>query len=68
MQVIERHLINNLEKIFFPLTVFRWSDEKVLRLTSEPASVIRQRQFLEGRKKVLENGSDIFNEVLTTSG
>ena len=58
MQVIERHLINNLEEIFSPLTVSQWSDEEVLSLASEPAGVMRQRQFLEGRKKVLENGRE----------
>jgi hypothetical protein len=67
MQVIERHLINNLEEIFSPLTVSRWPDEEVLSPASEPAGVMRQRQFLEARKKVLENGSDVFNGVLKAS-
>ena len=61
MQVIERHLINSLEEIFSPLTVSRWPDEKILCVASEPSGVMRQRQFLEGRKKVLENESDVFN-------
>ncbi|KAI9763256.1 MAG: hypothetical protein M1839_006526, partial [Geoglossum umbratile] len=68
MQVMERHLVNNLEEIFSPLTVSRWSNEEILRLASEPAGVMRQRQFLEGRKKMLENGSDVFNGVLRASG
>ena len=68
MQVIERHLINSLEEIFSPLTVSRWPDEKILRLASEPSGVMRQREFLEGRKKVLENGSDVFNGVLRARG
>jgi hypothetical protein len=68
MQVIERHLINNLEELFSPLTVSQWSDEKILHCASEPSGVMRQRQFLEGRKKVLENGSDVFNQVLRARG
>jgi hypothetical protein len=61
MQVIKRHFINNFEEIFSPFTMSRWFDKKVLRFASEPAGVIKQRQFLEGKKKILENGNDMFN-------
>ena len=58
IQVIERHLITDLEEIFSPLTVSQWSDAEILHLASEPKDVMKHRQFLEGRKKVLENGSE----------
>jgi len=42
-QVIERHMIRNLETIFCPLSVNHMSDAEVLGVASEPASAIRQR-------------------------
>jgi hypothetical protein len=55
MQVIEHHLINNLEEIFSPLTVSRWSDEEVLSIASEPAGVMRQMAAVFRRVYELSN-------------
>lgn len=64
IQVIERHLITDLEEIFSPLTVSQWSDAEILHLASEPKDVMKHRQFLEGRK-VLENGSEGFEGLFS---
>lgn len=65
VQVVKRHLINDLEEIFSPLTVFQWPDAEILRLASEPEDVMKRRQFLEGRKKVLESGSEVFEGLFS---
>ncbi|KAK1050072.1 hypothetical protein LTR74_017147 [Friedmanniomyces endolithicus] len=45
-QAIERHMVRGLDKIFSPLDVNNLSDEDVLEVASEPASVKRKRDFL----------------------
>lgn len=64
-QVIERHLITDLEEIFSPLTVSQLSDAEILRLVSEPEDVIKHRQILEDRKKVLEKGKAAFDGLFS---
>lgn len=63
-QVIDRHIVRGLEKIFSPIVVGKLSDTAAQDLASEPASARRQRDFLEDRIKKLENGSSIFRSVM----
>ena len=63
-QVIERHMVRGLDKIFSPLDVNGLSDEDVLKVASEPASVKRQRDFLLDRQHKLLSGKNIFREIM----
>jgi cell division protein FtsB len=63
-QVIERHIVRGLEKIFCPLVVSRLSDAEVEGLASEPATIKSERAFLESRIKKLKAGRDTFRGVI----
>lgn len=63
-QVVERHIINDLEAIFSPLTVGGLTDPEVEAIAWEPASAKRQRQFLEDRIAKLKDGQSIFRSVM----
>ncbi|TAQ90934.1 hypothetical protein B7494_g709 [Chlorociboria aeruginascens] len=63
-QVIERHIVRGLEKIFDPVVVNKLSDREVQAIASEPESSKRQREFLEDRIARLIDGQDIFRGVL----
>lgn len=63
-QVVERHMIRGLEKIFSPVTVNSLTDSEVKAIASEPASANRQRQFLEDRIAKLKDGQSIFRSVM----
>ncbi|KAH6713320.1 dynamin family protein-like protein [Leptodontidium sp. MPI-SDFR-AT-0119] len=66
-QVIERHIVRGLEKIFSPVVVNAMSDTEVEAIASEPHSAKRQREFLEDRIKKLQDGHNIFKGVMGTS-
>ena len=63
-QVIERHMVRGLDKIFSPLEVNAMTEDDVLKIAAEPASVKRQRDFLQDRKDKLQSGQDIFRDVM----
>ncbi|CAJ2509310.1 Uu.00g143360.m01.CDS01 [Anthostomella pinea] len=63
-QVIERHILRDLDKVFSPMVVTRMNDSEVEAITSEPPATKRQRVFLTDRMKKLEDGRDIFRGVL----
>ncbi|CAD6590745.1 MAG: hypothetical protein ASARMPREDX12_004714 [Alectoria sarmentosa] len=63
-QVVERHMIRGLEKIFSPVVVNGLTDSEVEAIASEPASAKRQRQFLEDRIAKLKDGQSIFRSVM----
>lgn len=63
-QVIERHIVRNLEGIFCPVTVQSLSEAEIMGLTSEPTSTRTQRKFLDDRIKKLEGGHSILRSVL----
>ncbi|KIW64820.1 hypothetical protein PV04_09727 [Phialophora macrospora] len=63
-QVIERHLVRGLDKILSPVRVNTLSDEDVLKIAAESASVQRQRTFLVDRLEKLKHGQAIFREVM----
>lgn len=62
-QVVERHMVRGLDKIFSLLDVNRLSDEDVLRVASEPSSVRRKRDFLRDRQQKLKSGKEIFRDI-----
>lgn len=63
-QVVERHIIRGLEKIFSPVVVNGLSDAEVEAIASEPGAAKRQRQFLEDRIAKLKDGQSIFRGVM----
>jgi hypothetical protein len=63
-QAVERHIVRGLERIFSPISVNRLSDVEVEAISSEPASVNRQREFLEDRIRKLENWHTILWGVI----
>lgn len=63
-QVVERHIIRGLEKIFSPVTVNGLTDKEVEAVASEPANAKRQREFLEDRIAKLKDGQSIFRSVM----
>lgn len=67
MQVIERHIVRGLEDIFSPLTVSKWSDAEASGIAAEPASDIRQREFLQDRLAKLRAGHDILRRVMKST-
>jgi hypothetical protein len=67
IQVIERHIVHGLEGIFSPLTVANMDEEEICGIASEPMSISRQRQYLEGRKKMLKEGLDMFKTLMRRS-
>ena len=64
IQVVERHIIRDLERIFSPIAVSGLTDQEVEAIASEPASAKRQRQFLEDRIAKLKDGQKIFRSVM----
>ncbi|KAF2748951.1 GTP-binding protein [Sporormia fimetaria CBS 119925] len=64
-QVIERHLVDPLSRnVLSPRVIAGLTDEQISLLTAEAPEVTHQRDHLEGRKQVLENGLKIFKEAL----
>lgn len=63
-QVIERHLLADLNDIFSPMVVLRMDDSKVQSIASEPESSERERIFLSDRIKRLQQGREIFQSIL----
>ncbi|KAG8159838.1 hypothetical protein KVR01_010475 [Diaporthe batatas] len=64
VQVIERHLLADLNEIFSPMVLLNMSDDKVQIIVSERESTKRQRIFLTDRITKLEQGQRIFRGVL----
>ncbi|KAK2624978.1 hypothetical protein QTJ16_005347 [Diplocarpon rosae] len=65
-QVIERHIVRGLEKIFSPVVVNAMSDTVVEAIASEPLFAKRERAILEERVKKLQDGHEIFRGVMGT--
>ncbi|KAH8596293.1 dynamin family protein-like protein [Bisporella sp. PMI_857] len=63
-QVIERHIVGELEEIFSPVIVSDLSDAAVENMASEPAATKRTRAFLEDRTKKLKEGQEIFKRIM----
>lgn len=65
-QVIERHIVRGLQNIFSPLVLVNMLDSKVQGIVAEPSATKRQRAFLTDRVKKLEEGQEIFRDVVET--
>ena len=63
-QVVERHIVRGLEKIFSPVIVNGLSDTEVLTVAAEPAAAQSQRQHLKDQIKKFEEGQKIFRGAL----
>ncbi|OCL01429.1 hypothetical protein AOQ84DRAFT_306727 [Glonium stellatum] len=60
-QVIERHLVDTLPAtILSPMVIAALTDEEVAYVAAEAPEVTRQRNYLQGRKEMLEKGQDAF--------
>jgi hypothetical protein len=53
-QVIERHLLAGLVKVFDPVFVGQLSDEELLAIAAETSQVRDRRNDLQGLRKTLE--------------
>lgn len=56
--------MRDLHQIFSPLSIVNWPDAKLQSVISEPHSTQRQRAFLNDRVKKLEEGQEIFRDVV----
>ena len=64
-QVIERCMVDPLPtKLLSPMSVTAMSDEQVEFIAGEPPETIQRRAFYEERKKMLEQGFDIFRNAM----
>ncbi|KAK5696387.1 hypothetical protein LTS12_028574, partial [Elasticomyces elasticus] len=63
-QVIERHMVRGLDKISSPLDVNDLSDEDILKIASELASVGRKRDFSMDCQQKLRSGKEIFRGIM----
>lgn len=67
-QVIERHIVSDLEAIFSPLAVNDMSDEEVEAIAAEPSATRHKRQFLTDRVAKLKDGHNVFKTVMAGGG
>ncbi|EFE38018.1 dynamin GTPase, putative [Trichophyton verrucosum HKI 0517] len=59
-QVVERHLVAPLNEIFAPRVLARYSDKQIHFLAAETIDMIRRREHLESRYKILKEGQEAF--------
>jgi hypothetical protein len=64
MQVIERHIVRDLDKIFSPVFVNSLEPQQAEALALEPTASRRKREYLEDQIKKLEDGQEIFKSVM----
>lgn len=65
-QVIERHIARDLDRILSPVTIAKYSDTEVERLSSEPQLARKQRESLTDRAERLKKGWDFLRQVMRT--
>ncbi|CAG8949939.1 hypothetical protein HYFRA_00004270 [Hymenoscyphus fraxineus] len=63
-QVIERHIIRGLEKIFSPVYITNLEPRVAIAMASEPASATSKREHFEDQIRKLEDGRGIFRNVM----
>ncbi|PVH92842.1 GTP-binding protein [Periconia macrospinosa] len=62
---VERHLVSSLPEIILsPLIITKLTDKQIEFIAAEPPEVTQQRDYLESRKVMLENGMDTFREAM----
>lgn len=68
IQVIEHHIVRDLEKIFWPVKVSCLSEEDAKRMASEPTDMGKERSKLEDKIKKLIEGQNAFKSAMSFSG
>ncbi|KAK3722656.1 hypothetical protein LTR37_002226 [Vermiconidia calcicola] len=64
-QVVERHLLRGLaENTLSPLLISDMTDGEISLVAPEPEEMTRQRDFLEARRSMLEQGQETFKSAL----
>jgi hypothetical protein len=63
-QVIERHLISNLPKLFSPKMVTHLSTEELEHLTAKLKEVASRRLHLKSQQEMLHSGQQAFRKVM----
>jgi len=63
-QVIERHIVRGIERIFSPVVVNGLTDSEAGAIAMEPAAARRQRKFLEERIAKLGDGHAVLKGVM----
>jgi hypothetical protein len=66
-QVIERHIVKGIERVFSPVVVSGLADSEAEALVMEPVTARRQREFLKDRIAKLEDGQRILKNVMMCS-
>lgn len=66
-QVVERHIVRDLDAIFSPVVVSRLSKSDLDEIVSEPPTIVRQRAFLEDRISKLNTGRSILRRVMKST-
>lgn len=63
--IIERHLVEPLPDIILsPVAVTQMSEAEIHFVAAEPPEVTQQREHLENRRVMLENGLETFREAM----
>jgi hypothetical protein len=65
VQIVERHIVCDIEEIFCPVEVNKLSDKKIMDIAEEPAASRRQRAFLKDRIAKLEEGRKILRRAMS---
>jgi hypothetical protein len=63
-QAIERRLLIPLISIISPKSVAGCSDAQLRQIAAEPPEMIQLRAHLEGKRKMLEDGQEAFQEAV----
>ncbi len=63
-QVVERHIVYDLESIFSPIIVSAWRSKELMTVASKPPAILRQREFNEGRRRMFKEGITVFIQLL----
>ncbi|KAI2083692.1 hypothetical protein LOZ36_005475, partial [Ophidiomyces ophidiicola] len=66
IQVIERHIVRDLDQILSAVVIAGLPDDEVQNLSSEPPSARKQREFLIDRREKLEEGRKVLRQVMRT--
>ncbi|TGJ82147.1 hypothetical protein E0Z10_g6598 [Xylaria hypoxylon] len=66
-QVVERHLVRGLDRIFSPLRIINLPNYKIEAIVAEPEYIKGQRLFLADRVKKLEEGQQIFRGAMNSA-
>ncbi len=66
-QVIECHIVREIERIFSPVVVNGLTDSEAEAIATEPVAARRQRKFLEERIAKLGDGHAILREVMRST-